>query len=163
MNWKLYIAILILIVPVQTTISHNLSIHGTIMDLGLIIACLIGIKAGKTHGLIMGALIGILLDLFSGGPFGINLFTKTLAGWGSGVIGKTFLDLRLFGSLGIFTGLSLISGIFIYLFLQVLKGNVEFVPSLRWIILPQAFYDGLGGAFLLQLFPQKTRVKNLLR
>lgn len=163
MNWKLYIPILTLIVPIQTTVSHSLSVQGTIMDLGLVLSCLIGIKAGKTHGLLMGALIGIQLDLFSGGPFGLNLVTKSLVGWGSGFIGKIFLDLRMPGSFGIFSGISLLSGILFYIFLQVLRGSVEFTPSFRWIILPQALYDGLGGAILLQLFPQRSRIKTVLR
>ena len=144
--------ILTLIVPVQAGLMHYFSIVGVKPDLGLIVVCLVGFKMGEREGLIMGVSIGMVLDLFSGGAIGSHLLTKPIMGFISGVIGRTMLDIRMVVFLGTLIGLSLFSGCLVYLFMQVSIGGMSFSQAFRFIILPQAVYDGIVGAILLTFF-----------
>ena len=155
MSWKGYAFILFMIVPIQTTLTNYVSVQGIKPDLGFIAACLIGFRKGEMDGLVMGFLIGMLMDLFSGGVEGINMLSKSLAGWISGHAGKTFLDIKLVSALGIVTGLSVLLGLLIYLFLQFSRGNMEFLQTFREIIFPQAIYNGILGAVLLKMLPRR--------
>jgi rod shape-determining protein MreD len=152
-KWRIYIPVLLLIVPLQTTAAHFLSFHGIKPDLGLIAVCLIGFRAGEIDGLGMGIATGLLLDLFSGGPIPANLLTKPIAGWVAGRVGKTVHHLNLFSSMAILAGISLVCGFLIYFLLQLFSVGMETMQAFRWIILPQAVYDGIAGALLLSLIP----------
>ena len=162
MKWKFYAVILLLIVPVQTTFMDHISFFDIKPDLGLVTVCLIGLKKGETDGISMGILIGTLMDLFSGGAAGINLITKPVAGWISGLVGKTFVDMRISTSVGFLITVSLITGFLIYLFVLIIGGGLDLLLAFRWTILPQALYDGLAGAVLLTLLPNRWMVKKSL-
>jgi rod shape-determining protein MreD len=158
-KWKVYIGILLLIIPVQTTIMDYFSFGGIKPDLGLIAVYLIGVRMGETHGLIMGGMIGLLMDLFSGGMAGANLFTKPVVGWISGIAGRTILDVKILVSIGMMFGLSLFASFFIYFFLEILKGGSDLFVTFRWIIFPQALYDCVMGAIILSLIPDRWRMR----
>ena len=96
-----YIFILLLLIPVQTTVLDRLSIHGIKPDLGLIVVYLIGFQRGTREGVVMGVLIGLLMDSFSGGVWGMNLLTKPIIGGWAGLLGRTVLNVRVFLSMGI--------------------------------------------------------------
>lgn len=131
---------------------HHIAIQGIKPDLGFIAICLIGFKRGEMAGFVMGVLIGILMDLFSGSMVGTNIVTKPIVGWVSGMAGRTILDRSVVPLTGILTGLSLASGLLVYLFLQVFRGGMDFLAVFRWIILPQTIYDACVGTILLSLF-----------
>jgi rod shape-determining protein MreD len=158
-KWKVYIGILLLIIPVQTIIMDHFSLGGIKPDLGLIAVYLIGIRMGETHGLMMGGMIGLLMDLFSGGMIGANLFTKPIAGWVSGVAGRTVQDVKILVSVGLLFCLSLFAGFFTYFFLEILKGGSDLFVTFRWIILPQALYDTVVGTIILSLIPYRWRMR----
>ena len=155
MKWRIYLLILFLIVPLQTTAVHYFSFHGINPDLALIAVCLIGFKMGALDGLMMGTLTGFLLDFFSGGGVPVNLLTKPIAGWVSGLIGKTVLDLKLISSMAVLAAISLVSGLLVYFFIQLVLGGIDSLEAFRWIIFPQAVYDGIAGALLLALVPNR--------
>jgi rod shape-determining protein MreD len=155
-KWRVYLPVLLLIVPLQTTAAHFFSFHGIKPDLGLIAVCLIGFRAGEIDGLVMGALTGLLLDFFSGGGLPANLLTKPIAGWAAGRVGKTVLNLKPLSSLAVLSGISLVSGFLVYLLLQLFSGGLHSTEAFLWIILPQAVYDGIAGSFLLALLPSRA-------
>ncbi|HXC61780.1 MAG TPA: rod shape-determining protein MreD, partial [Nitrospiria bacterium] len=82
-----YLLILILFVPVQSILMASISLNGVQPDLGLILLYFIGLVYGEIDGVLLGLIIGFLMDLFSGGPLGPNLVSKTLLGWVSGMAG----------------------------------------------------------------------------
>lgn len=159
MNWKIYIIILLLIIPVQTTLMDHFSFGGIKPDLGLIVVYLIGVRMGGTHGLVMGILVGMFMDLFSGGMLGPNFLSKPIVGWLSGMAGRTILDVKILVSVGLLFGFSVFSGLFIYFFLEILKGGSDLFVTFRWIIFPQALYDCVMGGIILSLVPQRWRIR----
>ena len=158
MKWKIYIVILLVFIPLQTTVMDYLSLGGIKADLGLIIVCLVGIRMGETQGIIVGILVGALMDLFSGGTIGANLFTKPMVGWISGIVGRTIVNIQLLASAGLLLGLSVLAGGLIYLFSQIFKGDMDLLMAFRWIILPQALYNTAVGMLFMSLIPAKRRI-----
>lgn len=156
-----YIFILLLLIPVQTTVIDHLAIHGIKPDLGLIIVYGIGFGRGERDGVVMGVLIGMVMDLFSGGVMGANLLTKPIIGGLAGLLGRMVLNARVLFSMGILFGLSILSGFLIYLFLKFFEREMAFWEVFRWIILPQALYDAAVGAILFSLLPRAWRMRRM--
>jgi rod shape-determining protein MreD len=156
-----YIMILLLVVPVQTTVIDTLSFHGTKPDLGLIVVYMIGLSVGVVDGILMGLLIGLLMDLFSGGMLGVNLLAKAFVGGGAGLLGRTVLHVRVLFPVVMLFAVSLAAGLMSYLFLQVLEGRIIFREAFWGIILPQSLYDTVLGAVLLGLLPRLWRTRRI--
>jgi rod shape-determining protein MreD len=156
-----YILILLLIIPVQTTVMDALSIHGIKPDLGLIAVYLIGLSMGEMDGVLMGFFIGLLMDLFSGGTLGANLLTKAIIGGGAGLLGRTVLNVRLFFPIAMLFASSLAAGLMSYLFLRIFEGGIVFWDAFRWIILPQSLYDAVLGTVLFSFVPRLWRIRRI--
>ncbi len=143
-----YLLILVLFVPVQSILMASISLNGVQPDLGLILLFFIGLVYGEIDGVLLGLIIGFLMDLFSGGPLGPNLVSKTLLGWVSGMAGKTLLHVNAFFTLGSVFCLSLLNGLLSFFFVMLITGGWGFWASVRWVILPEALYDALLATVL---------------
>jgi rod shape-determining protein MreD len=103
---------------------------------------------GEIRGAITGLALGYLMDLMSGGVWGIHLATKPTLGFLAGLLGRTLVNVKV-----VFTGV-------IISFCSVVQGLVFLLVSsftiapetptalLSHTILPQAIYDGLVGCGL---------------
>ena len=65
----------------QSSILPLLSWHGICADLMLLVTVSFAFLRGKHLGTLMGFLTGLLQDLASGTFFGVNAFSKLLAGY----------------------------------------------------------------------------------
>jgi len=156
-----YSLILLLFVPLQSILIASISLNGVQPDLGLILLYFVGLIYGETDGILFGLIIGFLMDLFSGGSLGPNLVSKTLLGWSSGMIGKTLLNVNAFFTLGSVFCLSLLNGLLSFLFAILITGGWEFWASVRWVILPEAFYDALLATVLFLLASRSIETARL--
>ena len=59
MKFVVYALLAMVVVPLQTTLLHYVSILGVRPDLGLIAACLVGFLGGELDGLILGLILGV--------------------------------------------------------------------------------------------------------
>ncbi|MBI3609425.1 MAG: rod shape-determining protein MreD [Nitrospirae bacterium] len=146
-RWVYFILVLAL-VPVQTTWAHGIRLHDVKPDLGLLLVYFIGFYAGELDGLVMGLAAGALLDLFSGGPWGLNLVTKAILGVLAGVLGRFFLNTTGIPTMGMIFALSVLSGILVHGFDQLMMGGIRFGEALRWTLLPEALYNAALGGIL---------------
>lgn len=76
--------IMSLSVAVQSTLIPALSIGGIRPDFVLVVVVSAALAEGSETGVLCGVLGGLLQDLLSAGPFGINTIAKMLIGWGVG-------------------------------------------------------------------------------
>ena len=67
MKFLFYLILVLLLVPLQTTLLPHLSVWNIKPDLGLVAAALAGLFAGELEGLLVGLAIGWVLSLFSAG------------------------------------------------------------------------------------------------
>jgi rod shape-determining protein MreD len=84
------IIILFCTVLIETAILSNISILPSIPDLMLISVLYFSTINGCIAGEITGFASGLFLDFLSGSPFGFNCLYRTLIGYLSGLLGKSF-------------------------------------------------------------------------
>ena len=72
--------VMLLSVSLQSTVIPVISISGTRPDFVLVVVVSAALAGGRETGVLCGAFGGILQDLLSAGPFGINTITKMLLG-----------------------------------------------------------------------------------
>ena len=81
MSVLLFCTLIFCLVPVQTTLLHDIIPAGMNPDLCLVATCLIGFLFGHTRGTGFGISIGFAQDLFSAGGMGLNMLIKGMAGF----------------------------------------------------------------------------------
>jgi hypothetical protein len=155
-----YLILVLLLVPVQTTLLPHLSVWNVKPDLGLVASALIGLFAGELEGLLMGLAIGWVLSLFSAGELGLTLLTNGGVGLLAGFVGRQVSQVT---SISLGVGLllvSLASGL-------VAAMNFKHLDmSQTWwmvesIVFPQACFDGVVGAGLYWLLSRRFDLARL--
>lgn len=133
---------------VQTTLLDHAGIAGVKPDLILAVVYLAGFRLGEARGAAIGAVSGLLMDLLSAGPPGLNMATKTAAGFAAGLAGRAVLTVaasRHMITLGL---LSIVQGGMTYGMIRLLDEPPAWWSAAGYLILPQAVYDGLSGGAL---------------
>lgn len=100
----LKIALLIIIsLLLQVTIIARISVFGSRIDLLLAFVVSMALLKGALYGEVIGFMSGLIYDIFSGGPLGVNSFIMIIVGYGVGAFkNKLYVDnpitQALFGS-----------------------------------------------------------------
>ena len=81
----------------QTTLFQALSFASITPNLMIIVVSAFGFMRGKTEGLYIGFVVGIILDIFSGNTLGINALLYMYIGYFNGYFRKMFYpeDIKL--------------------------------------------------------------------
>jgi rod shape-determining protein MreD len=147
-KYVLYAALVLLVVPFQVILGDRISIAGVHPDLALITVCLIGLQVGETEAVATGGALGFMLDLFSGGAHWGNLFLKPVVGLLAGRARRSLVNFTPKFALLLLFGLSIVSGLVMFLLKSLTGAGADFFAAARGIILPQACFDAaLGFAF----------------
>ena len=146
-------ALSLIVLVVQTTLLDPVRIAGIAPDLVLVLVYLAGFSLGAPRGSMIGAVSGLMMDLLSAGPPGLNMATKAAAGCLAGLAGRAVLTPRIWSSAAprhmITLGLvSLAQGGMTYGMTRLLGEPPAWWSAVGYIILPQAVYDGLSGGAL---------------
>lgn len=158
-----YLAILLLIIPLQASLLNPLSIAGIKPDLALAFVYIIGLLTGPAEGAFAGMGIGLVQDIGSASIIGFTGFSRGLVGLAAGLLGRRVLDIESPTIILFLVVFSLAEGILIALFLQTTYGAVPFFSFVGRRLLPQSFYTGLLGLVLLQLAKKKNVLAVLKR
>ena len=160
MKFVIYLILVLLLVPLQTTLLPHLSVWNVKPDLGLVAAVLVGLFAGELEGLLVGLAIGWILSLFSAGELWLSLLTNGGAGLLAGFLGRQVSQMTAV-SLGLGLLLvSLVSGAFAALNFQHFDGS-QMWWMIESIVFPQACYDGIVGGALYWILSQRFDVIRL--
>jgi rod shape-determining protein MreD len=157
----LYTGVLIFLIPVQSILLDGFSFHGIKPDLALWAVYLVGVLHGEWEGIAMGVLSGIVLDSFTPGRAGMNIFIKALMGFFAGSVGRAFLETHALFHLWMLFLFSILQGFLIYSFLLISGEPLLFGESVGGIIFPQALYDGLVGGAVISLVLMAKRGEKL--
>ncbi len=155
MKALLYAGLILLLVPLHTTLLPYVSVWGIAPDAGLVIAALAGLVAGELEGLAVGLLIGWLLNMYSAGDLWISLVTKGGAGLLAGLLGRQVAQVTpMVLSIGLLI-LSLIGGL---VAVSTMKGIT--LEDSWWmvqsVVVPQACFDAVLGAGLFWVINQRV-------
>ena len=149
-----YIGLVVLLVPVQTTLLPHVGIWDIKPDLGLVSAALIGVLTGELEGLVVGLAIGWILNLYSAGDLWLNLVTTGGTGLFAGLLAKQVAEITpTILSIGLLL-LSLSGGV-----LAALSMKHATVADTWWmlqfVVVPQACFDAAMGAAILWFLGQR--------
>jgi hypothetical protein len=159
-KFVIYVILVLLLVPLQTTLLPHLSVWNVKPDLGLVAAVLVGLFAGELEGLLVGLAIGWVLNLFSAGELWLSLLTNGGAGLLAGFLGRQVSHMT---SISLGLGLllvSLVSGAFAALNFQHFDGS-QMWWMIESIVFPQACFDGVVGGALYWILSQRFDVIRL--
>jgi len=162
MKPRIYLIILLLIIPIQASLFSPLSLAGIKPDLALAVIYIIGLLTGPGEAALAGIGIGLVQDIGSASFIGLNGFTRGLIGLFAGLFGKRVLDISSPSNFILLAAFSLAEGLFIALFMQVFYGSVPIFSMFFTSMLPQALYTGVLGILLLR-FISKRNVLSALR
>ena len=153
----LYGGLVLLLVPVQTTLLPHVAIWDIKPDLGLVAAALIGVLAGELEGLIVGLAVGWVLNLYSAGDLWLNLVTTAGAGLFAGLLARQVAEITpTIFSVGLLL-LSLAGGL-VAVFSMKHGTMADSWWMVQFVVVPQACFDAVVGAGLLWLFEQRLVV-----
>ncbi len=139
----------------QTTLAPHLRIAGVQPDFLLIIIVVYGFLDGPVVGSVCGFFGGLLQDLLTVTTLGLNVLSKTIVGYLSGMVEQNlFSENLILPSLAIFATTVINESIF--LAAQATLGqSVQPLLALRSIIVPAALYNALLAGLL---FPGLSRL-----
>nr|MBI3614625.1 rod shape-determining protein MreD [Nitrospirota bacterium] len=153
MKPALYAALVVGLVPLQTSLLHYLSFGGVRPDLCLVAAGLIGFLAGPVEGALVGIALGFTQDLFSAGTLGLNLIAKGAVGLLAGLAGRQVTNATMTTLLMTMVSLSVLENL---VFLFVVRGGGELgdrLAGLPSVLLPETLLNATLGAALYWLLP----------
>ncbi|WP_455243556.1 hypothetical protein [Petrachloros mirabilis] len=160
MKILIYLAIVLILVPVQTILLPHVSVWGIKPDCGLVAAAVIGLIAGELEGLLVGLVIGWVLNLYSASDLWLSVVTTGGAGLFAGWLGRQVAQITpTILCLGIL-GFSLAVGL-----LAVFSMKNLSLPDAWWmiqaVVAPQACLDALMGTGVLLLLQQRFVAERL--
>lgn len=143
MKIGLFFSLILLLVPLQTTVLESVSPFGIRPDLCLIAACLIGFLTGQVQGFLMGFFLGFVQDLFSASDLWLNTLTKSGVGFFSGLIVTNLANAASHSMFLVMTVFSIFSGVVFLVSSRVGMDLGDVMLGFPSILLPQALFDGL--------------------
>lgn len=158
-----YLAILLLTIPVQATLLGPLSLAGIKPDLPLALIYIIGLVTGPVEAALAGMAVGLVQDIGSVSLLGMCGFTRGLIGVAAGMLGTRVLDIASPMNVMFIAAFSLAEGLIMAMFMQTFYGGVPFLSLLFTRILPQAVYTGLLGVFLLRFMNRRDVMGVVMR
>ena len=160
MKFLFYLILVLLLVPLQTTLLPHLSVWNIKPDLGLVAAALVGLFAAELEGLLVGLAIGWVLSLFSAGELWLSLLTNGGIGLLAGFLGRQVSQV---------TAISLGAGVLLVSLASGLLAAMSFkgfdMSQMWWmvqsIVFPQACFDGVMGAGFYWLLSRRFDLNRL--
>jgi hypothetical protein len=160
MKFLFYLILVLLLVPLQTTLLPHLSVWNIKPDLGLVAAALVGLFAAELEGLLVGLAIGWVLSLFSAGELWLSLLTNGGVGLLAGFLGRQVSQV---------TAISLGAGVLLVSLASGLLAAMSFkgfdMSQMWWmvqsIVFPQACFDGVMGAGFYWLLSRRFDLNRL--
>jgi rod shape-determining protein MreD len=145
MRALIWFVVMLLSVSLQSTVIPALSIGGIRPDFVLVVVISAALSGGRETGVLCGTFGGVLQDLLSAGPFGLNTLSKMLLGLVIGFyerkVNQGNLLLPLVAVVAGTIGSTAVAAIFLMAY-----GFAGAVPSLLLQMLPTTAYHVLLAA-----------------
>lgn len=141
----------LLIFTTQTTLVHNLAIRGIVPNLILITVVACALLRGQFEGAFIGAVFGLLQDIFFGGVVGFYGGIYMFIGYFTGYLYRNFYKDSVLVPLGVMAAGDLFVNLTVYFFTFLFRGQLAFHRYLGQIILPELIYTLFIGFLLYRL------------
>jgi rod shape-determining protein MreD len=156
MKPRVYLIVLLLLLPLQASLFSPLSLGGIAPDLGLAVLYCIGLLTGPVEAALAGIAIGLTQDLGSASLIGFSGLTRGLVGLFAGFLGKRVLDTQSPSNIIFLVVFCLAESIFSALFLELTYGSFPIVGLFFGRIVPRAVLTALIGYAMLRFITDKN-------
>ena len=163
MKPRMYLIVLLLLLPLQASLFGPLSLGGITPDLGLAVLYCIGLLTGPVEAALAGIAIGLTQDLGSASLIGFSGLTRGLVGLFAGFLGRRVLDIQSPSNIVFLVVFCLAESLFSALFLEITYGSVPLVGLFFSRMVPRAITTSLVGYGFLRLMNGKNVLAWLLR
>ncbi len=144
MKRKIITFILIMICFLLQTTVYNLFPIGNVKpNLLLVITVSMGLMRGKSSGMWVGFISGLIVDLFYGTLFGFNALIYMYIGYFNGSFYKVFFDDEIKIPMAMVAASGFVYNMVFYVFQFLFRQRYEFSAYLIHIILPEILYTVL--------------------
>jgi rod shape-determining protein MreD len=143
---------------IQSTFLDYLRIQGIKPDILLVLVIFIGLEADKSFGLKAGLFAGLLKDLLSAGPLGLNTLAFGLTGFILGAYTFKLYRERFVLKLVICFAAAFLISHFYYLTLKAYALPRPYIESLMMIIIPASLYTCFAFYIISSTFSKILKV-----
>jgi rod shape-determining protein MreD len=144
MNQYLSFAILFCLALLQTTVVPRITVLGVHPDLVLMVVTSWSLLRGAEEGMLWALVSGIVMDLFSGAPFGVCTLALLIVSFLSGLGQRNVFRFDLVLPILAAPPATLVYQLVIYGLLFALGWRANWKASLNQVILPSVVVNTLG-------------------
>jgi len=145
----LLLLIALVMLLIQTTFLHSLTIFQMKPDFILILTVYIGLISDDLKGSMLGFFLGLLQDSFSGVGIGVNALSKGLIGLTVGYLRKTTLGYNLLTQLFVVFLATLCDGAIVLMMTDLPWRRGDDVQRFFHSLVTVAFYSALAAPFVM--------------
>lgn len=135
----------------QSTLFVKLKFGAVSPNLMLVVTSSFGFMRGRKSGIAVGAISGLLVDIFWGQLLGFHTLLYTVIGYLNGSFERLFYDEDIKLPIVLISASEFLYGICIYVFVYMLQGDFAFGTYLLSIIIPELVYTILVTLILYQV------------
>ena len=135
----------------QSTLFVKLTFGAVSPNLMLVVTSSFGFMRGRKSGIAVGAISGLLVDIFWGQLLGFHTLLYTVIGYLNGSFERLFYDEDVKLPIVLISASEFLYGICIYVFVYMLQGDFAFGTYLFSIIIPELVYTILVTLILYQV------------
>lgn len=135
----------------QSTLFVKLKFGAVSPNLMLVVTSSFGFMRGRKSGMTVGAISGLLVDIFWGQLLGFHTLLYTVIGYLNGSFERLFYDEDVKLPIVLISASEFLYGICIYVFVYMLQGDFAFGTYLFSIIIPELVYTILVTLILYQV------------
>ncbi len=158
-----YLALLLLVVPLQASLVAPLLHPALRPDLGLAALYAIGLLTGPREGSLAGVALGLAQDLAAAGMIGLSGLVRGLFGLCAGLLGRRVLDIGSPSNIIFLAVFSLVEALLTGVFLELAYENIPLWSMTFRRLLPAAVATAVAGYLLLRYVQRRSVRRIILR
>ncbi len=162
---KVIISILIILVAflLQTTFFQALELANVVPNLVLVVTVSYGYLRGRTHGMWIGLVCGLMLDMMYGSVIGLYGFIMMTIGFFIGYIKKLFFTESIILPIVLISVGDFVYNMYYYITEFLLRGRLHFFFYLTRVMLPEILYTVIIGLLFYYLIIFLENLQNVRR
>jgi rod shape-determining protein MreD len=163
MKPRVYVLVLLMLIPVQASLLAPLVRVGLRPDLGLALLYTVGLLTGPGEAALAGIGIGLLLDLGSASLIGFSGLTYGIVGLCAGLLGRRVLDVQSRSNVIFIALFSLLESLLAAIFLEMIYGSFPVLSQVFRRMVPQAVLTAAAGFLILRYATRREVLVWILR
>lgn len=161
---KTLVSVLVIIIAflLQTTVFKSIALADVVPNLLIIVTVTYGYIRGRTHGMWIGFVCGIMLDMMYGSVIGLYAFIYMTIGFFIGYIKKIFFTDNILLPVVLFSISDFVYCFYYFITEFLLRGRLNFFFYFLHVILPEMMYTvlvGIGFFYLIRMIDNVLAIR----